>query len=68
MKLFITNQNTSERLLRFIVSIFLLPSLLIYQNSSFAFVQTVLGGILLFNAFSGICISYRFFGADTCKV
>ena len=68
MKFIVTNQNKGERLVRLIVSIFLLPALFIYQNNPFAIIQSIIGGILLFNAFSGICIIYRFFGANTCKV
>ncbi|MGY8969536.1 MAG: YgaP family membrane protein [Flavobacteriales bacterium] len=68
MKLIVTNQNKGERLVRLIVSIFLLPALFIYQNNPFAIIQSIIGGILLFNAFSGMCIIYRFFGANTCKV
>jgi len=68
MKFFITNQNTAERVVRFIVSIFLLPSPFIFQNNPFAVSQAIIGGILLFNAFSGMCVIYRFLGANTCKV
>ena len=68
MKLFITNQNTAERVVRFILSVFLLPAPFIYQNNPFAFVQAIVGGILLFNSFSGMCVIYRLFGANTCKV
>ena len=38
------------------------------KNNPFAIIQSIIGGILLFNAFSGMCIIYRFFGANTCKV
>ena len=65
MKFFETNQNTAERVVRFIVAIFLLPAPLIFKNNSFAIVQAIVGGILIFNAF---CVIYRLFGANTCKV
>ena len=68
MKFIVTNQNKAERLVRLVVSIFLLPAPFIYQNNPFAIIQSIIGGILLFNAFSGMCIIYRFFGANTCKV
>ena len=68
MKFFETNQNTAERVVRFIVAIFLLPAPLIFKNNSFAIVQAIVGGILIFNAFSGMCVIYRLFGANTCKV
>jgi hypothetical protein len=68
MTFIVTNQNKAERLVRLIVPIFLLPAPFIYQNNPFAIIQSIIGGILLFNAFSGMCIIYRFFGANTCKV
>ena len=68
MKLFVINQNGSERVVRFIVAIFLLPAPLVFQNNQFAIAQAIVGGVLIFNAFSGMCVIYRFFGANTCKV
>ena len=68
MKLFITNQNNPERVLRFILSLFLIPAPIVYEYNPFSIVQSVVGGILLFNAISGICIIYRFLGANTCKL
>ena len=68
MKFIVTNQNKAERLVRLVVSIFLLPAPFIYQNNPFAIIQSIIGGILLFNAFSGMCIIHRFFGANTCNV
>ena len=62
------NQNKEERVVRFIVSVLLLPAPFIYQNNPFAITQSLIGGILLFNAFLGMCIIYIFFGANTCKV
>ena len=66
MKIIITNQNNAERITRFIISLFLLPSLLIFGYETFPIVQSVVGGILLFNAISGMCTIYRLFGANTC--
>ena len=68
MKLFITNQNTAERVVRFIVSVFLLPAPFIYQNNAFAIAQATIGGGWLFNACSGMFVMYRLFGAVTCQV
>ena len=68
MKLFTTNQNNSERVLRFILSVIHIPAPIVYQYNPFSIVQAVVGGILLFNAISGICVIYRFFGANTCKL
>jgi len=68
MKFIVTNQNKEGRVVRFIVSVFLLPAPFIYQNNPSAIIQSLIGGILLFNAFSGMCVIYRFFGVNTCKV
>ena len=66
MKIIITNQNNAERITRFIISLFLLPSPLIFGYEIFPIIQSVLGGILLFNALSGMCTIYRLFDANTC--
>lgn len=68
MNFIVTNQNTAERFVIFIIAIFLLPAPFVFQNNPFAIGKAVVGGILLFNAFSGMCVIYRFFGANTCKV
>ena len=68
MNLFVTNQNKSERIARFLISIFLIPAPLIYDINIFSLVQLAVGGILLFNSISGMCAIYRFFGINTCKV
>ena len=68
MKFFITNQNKAERVVRFIVAIFLLPAPLLFENNPFAIAQAIVGSVLIFNAFSGVCVIYRLFGANTCKV
>ena len=66
MKIIITNQNNAERITRFIISLFLLPSPLIFGYETFPIIQSVVGGIFLFNALSGMCTIYRLFGANTC--
>ena len=68
MKVFVKNQNSAERVERFIVSVFLIPAPLIFEANPFSVVQSIVGGILLFNAFSGMCVIYRFFGANTCEI
>ena len=67
MELFRTNQNKAERILRFIVSLFLIPTPIILGSSIYAFVICGVGAILLFNAISGACMIYRVFGIDTCQ-
>ena len=68
MKIIINNQNKTERLVRFIVSLFLIPAPIIYGYNIFSIIQLIVGGILLFNAISGMCTIYRLFGVNTCKV
>ena len=68
MKIIINNQNKTERIVRFIISIFLLPAPIIYGYTIFSIIQLIIGGILLFNAISGMCAIYRIFGLTTCKI
>ena len=68
MKLFTTNQNNSERVLRFILSVILIPAPIVYGYDPYSIVLAIVGGILFFNAISGMCVIYRFFGANTCKL
>ena len=68
MELFKTNQNKAERILRFILSLFLIPTPIILGSSAYTFMLCGVGGILLFNAFSGACMIYKIFGVDTCKL
>ena len=79
MKIFIKNQNKSERVARLIISLFLIPSPFILEKSPneyevlmgltpFSFTPFMVGSILFFNAFSGMCVVYRFLGANTCKI
>lgn len=67
MDLLKTNQNKSERILRLIVSLFLLPAPMFLGQSLYTLVLCSIGGILLFNALSGACMIYKIFGVDTCK-
>ena len=68
MKVFLTNQNKAERIIRFIISLFLLPSFYILEPSWYSTIVGSIGAILLFNALVGTCFIYRLFGANTCKV
>ncbi len=67
MELFRTNQNKAERILRLIISLFLIPAPMILGYSTYTFIIFVVGAILLFNAISGACMIYKVFGVDTCK-
>ena len=66
MNILIKNQNNTERITRFVISLFLLPSPLIFGYETFPIVQSIVGGILLFNALSGMCTIYRLFRVNTC--
>ncbi len=68
MKLFLTNQNKSERIVRFIISLFLLPSPFVLECTTYSMILGILGGILLFNSIVGTCYIYRVLGVNTCKV
>ena len=68
MKIFLKNQNKSERLTRLIVSLFLIPSSLVYDIDYFSIAQSIVGGVLLFNAVSGICVIYRILNVNTCEI
>ena len=68
MEFFKTNQNNSERVTRFIISLFLLPAPIVFGISNYSIFLCGVGGILLFNSIVGTCFIYRFFGVNTCKV
>ena len=68
MKMFKTNQNKPERVVRLIVSLFLIPTPFILDISTYSILLSSVGGILLFNSIVGTCYIYRILGVDTCKV
>ena len=68
MQLLKTNQNKSERVLRFIISLLLLPSPYILGSSTYSTILFIFGVIFLFNALVGTCFTYRLFGVDTCNI
>ena len=67
MDFFKPNQNNSERIARFIISLFLLPAPIILGTSNYALVLCGVGGVLLFNSVVGTCVIYKVFGINTCK-
>ena len=67
MNIFITNQNKSERVSRFIISLILIPAPFVFNCNIYSVSQFSVGVILLFNALSGMCVIYRLFGANTCE-
>lgn len=68
MELFKTNQNNSERVLRFIVAMVLVPAPLLLGLTTYPIILCSVGVILLFNALVGTCMIYKLLGIDTCKV
>lgn len=67
MNFFKPNQNSSERVARFVISLFLLPAPIILGTSNYALVLCGVGGVLLFNSVVGTCVIYKIFGINTCK-
>lgn len=67
MDFFKPNQNNSERIARFVISLFLLPAPIILGTSNYALVLFGVGGVLLFNSVVGTCVIYKVFGINTCK-
>ena len=67
MELFKPNQNKAERVLRFIVALFLIPAPLIQGPTSYSVILCAVGIILLFNALVGTCMIYKTMGINTCK-
>ena len=67
MDFFKPNQNNSERIARFVISLFLLPAPIILGTSNYALVLCGVGGVLLFNSVVGTCVIYKVFCINTCK-
>ena len=67
MELFKPNQNKAERVLRFIVALFLIPAPIIHGSTSYSLILCAVGIILLFNALVGTCMIYKNLGINTCK-
>ena len=68
MTVFETNQNKPERILRFLIAVALLPAPLLLEQNAYTLALAGVGGILLFNAVSGACMTYKAFGVNTCEL
>ena len=66
--MFETNQNNPERVLRFLLAALLIPAPFVLEQNAYTIACASVGGILLFNAVSGACMTYKAFGVNTCKV
>ena len=66
--MFETNQNKPERVLRLLISLVLIPAPLLLEQNTYTIIIGAVGAILLFNAVSGTCMTYKMFGVNTCKL
>ena len=66
--MFETNQNKPERILRFLIALVLLPAPFVLEQTTYTLLSAGVGGILMFNALSGTCMTYKMFGVNTCTL
>jgi hypothetical protein len=66
--MFNTNQNNSERIVRLILSLLILPATFLIGSSNYSLILTVAGSILLFNSISGTCVIYKILNINTCNI
>lgn len=66
--MFETNQNMSERVVRLIVSLFMIPGVFLLDYSFYGMILSSVGFILLFNAVVGTCMIYKVLGINTCDI
>ncbi|HAN30658.1 MAG TPA: DUF2892 domain-containing protein [Myxococcales bacterium] len=66
--MFETNQNKAERILRLLVAGLMLPAPLVLEPNAYTLVMAAFGGVMLFNALSGTCYTYKIFGVNTCDL
>ena len=66
--MFEKNQNKAERVLRFLIAVVLLPAPFVLEQNAYTLGLAAVGGILLFNALSGSCLTYKAFGVNTCEL
>ena len=68
MKIFETNQNNSERIVRFILGALLLSVPLVIGFTRYTIALGSIGMVSIFNAVIGTCFIYRILGVTTCKI
>ena len=66
--MFEANQNKAERILRLIVAAACLPAPFVMEATMYAWMLAGLGAVMLFNAVSGMCYTYKMFGVSTCAL
>jgi hypothetical protein len=65
--LFSVNKSNKERIIRFIIgAIMCIPA--ITHGYSFSYLLLAIGGALIFNALSGVCMIYKMLGYSTCPI
>tara|TARA_B000000557_G_C20399068_1_gene285574 strand:+ start:150 stop:356 length:207 start_codon:yes stop_codon:yes gene_type:complete len=66
--MFEKNQNKSERVLRALIAVLLIPAPFALESTPYSMALAGVGFILLFNAISGTCMTYKMLGVNTCKI
>lgn len=67
MNLLKKNQNKKERITRFVIGLVLCVPFF-NHGYTVSYMLLGIGGILIFNAISGVCMIYKMFGYSTCKI
>ena len=68
MNILSINQNKAERVLRFLLSLVLIPAPLLIGPTLYPLALSMVGFVLLFNALSGACMIYKVLGINTCEI
>ena len=68
MKLFEKNHNKSEKVLRVIITFFLVQASIVFGPTLYSSIVPTVEIILFFNAITGTCIIYKVLGINTCEV
>jgi len=66
--MFETNQNKPERILRLLIAALLIPAPFLLGQTTYPLIIAGVGAVLLFNAVSGACMTYKAFGVNTCSL
>ena len=67
VNMFKINQSNKERVIRAIIGILLLIPFFMNANL-LSYILLATGGILIFNAVSGVCMIYKMFGYSSCPL
>ena len=65
--LFKVNQSNKERIIRFIIGLLLCIPFFTHVYSH-SYVLLAIGGVLIFNSASDVCMIYKLFGYSTCPI